>query len=167
MKVIILIGVSGSGKDTWIRENYTTKQGRGDLDALVFSADDHFTDEKGNYVFKPEELGLAHGRCLRGFVETLTFDRPYNEASLGGDECPIIINNTNTTVGEIAPYAALAFAYGCEVEFIFFDAPVEVCVKRNTHNVLEHTIRRKADNINALRKEWLPHWGKPTIVKTG
>lgn len=41
------------------------------------------------------------------------------------------IDATSLTPQERAPYIAMGRAYGCDVEAIFFEAPVEVCRERN------------------------------------
>ena len=41
------------------------------------------------------------------------------------------IDATNLTPQERAPYVAIGQAYGCEVEAVFFDVPLEVCRERN------------------------------------
>ena len=41
------------------------------------------------------------------------------------------IDATSLTPQERAPYLALGRAYGCEVEAVLFDVPVEVCRERN------------------------------------
>lgn len=81
MKVIILCGVSGSGKSTIAKEI-----GSG----YVVSADDFFM-ASGEYKFDPTMLPAAHGQCLRDFVGCLQY---------GCDT--IVVDNTNTTMMEVA-----------------------------------------------------------------
>ena len=38
---------------------------------------------------------------------------------------------THLTVAERAPYVSIARAYGCDLEAVFFDVPLEVCQARN------------------------------------
>lgn len=47
----------------------------------------------------------------------------------------VVVDNTNTTVAEIAPYAALALAYGHELEIVTLDCDPAIGAKRNTHGV--------------------------------
>jgi predicted kinase len=42
------------------------------------------------------------------------------------------IDATNLTPAERAPYIAIGKSYGCEIEAVFFDVPLEVCRERNT-----------------------------------
>ncbi len=138
IKVYIYCGVSGSGKSTHIRANHPT--------ARVCSADDFFLDSKGFYYFLASLLPVAHGKCLRTFVEDL------QNPNLTTD---IVVDNTNTTVAEIAPYAALALAYGAELQIVTLMCDVETATARNTHNVPHGAIVRMATNL-ASRE--LPPW---------
>ena len=128
MKVTILCGIPGSGKSTYTRKNHPG--------AFVVSADNF----PGLYEtletfpvqlkFNPSLLPAAHGKCLRDFVDVIE-DR---EASILGVSS-IVVDNTNTTVAEIAPYAALALAYGHDLEIVTLDCFPEDGARRNTHGV--------------------------------
>ena len=41
------------------------------------------------------------------------------------------VDATHLTVAERAPYVRIARAFGCDLEAVFFDVPVEVCQERN------------------------------------
>lgn len=93
MKVIMMSGVPGSGKSTLVARRWPG--------AVVFSADAYFMVD-GEYRFDPSRIGEAHCGCLRSFTETLQV----------ADVEVLVVDNTNLSVSEIAPYAALAQAYG-------------------------------------------------------
>jgi predicted kinase len=42
------------------------------------------------------------------------------------------IDATNLTPEERRPYIGIGKSYGCELEAVFFDAPLEICRQRNT-----------------------------------
>lgn len=139
-KVKILRGVPGSGKS-----HYTNDF----KDAIVVSADTYFM-VNGGYNFNKSKLGEAHKDCLKRFIAyiiTFKFD--------GG---LIIVDNTNITVAEIAPYYQIAAAYGWDVEIITFNAPVDLCIKRNVHNVSEEAIKQRhrlmETEENRFPKQW-------------
>ena len=154
VKVIILSGVPGSGKSTWVKENHA--------DATVCSADRYFM-RTGTYQFKVTELADAHGYCMRKFVEnlraatedgetcTIIVDNTIPQQILEncvlnyGETCTIIVDNTNTTSEEIVPYYAVAQAYGCEIELITFEADPALAAARNVHGV-------PAAGVNAMAK---------------
>ena len=124
MKVIILRGGSGVGKSTWIKNHY--------LYCQVFSADTFFVNADGDYNFEPSKLGEAHATCLRSFIEACQRP-PADPASFTGQPAVAIVDNTNTSVSEFAPYAQVAQVYGHDVNiFTFLYDPV-VAHKRNTH----------------------------------
>jgi predicted kinase len=142
MKATILIGTSGSGKSTWARSQC----------AKVVSADNYFTGPDGVYRFDPRDLGKAHGACLNAYVDALR---------AGKD---VIVDNTNTTLIEIAPYMALALATeGCEVEVRVFQIDPKVCASRNSHGVSMQTIEAMQARIIATLSNWPPFWPIPRI----
>lgn len=145
MKVIIMQGASGSGKSTYVSKI----EGR----TNVCSAD-HFFMVDGEYKFDPTKLGEAHASCMRDFLFALETAVQYQNAALdcGDDDYGIdavIVDNTNTTQVEMAPYVAVAAAYGFPVEIVRCVAPAAVCAKRNTHGVpvgaCEAMIKRMQD----------------------
>ncbi|MFA5049170.1 MAG: AAA family ATPase [Patescibacteria group bacterium] len=142
-KVVILCGVSGAGKSTRVKNEYQN--------SVVCSADYYFMVE-GEYKFNPKKLSEAHGQCLRSFVESI-----HMGASL------IVVDNTNTSVAEIAPYATLALAYGYELSIEIFKVDVDAAATRNLHGVPRETIIKMAQRIDSLEKK-LPSWWPKKII---
>jgi predicted kinase len=140
-KVIIMRGVSGSGKSTYARKHYPA--------AYKVSADDFFMKD-GEYKFDPKDLSKAHASCLQRFTNLVTHD-------YGGN---IVVDNTNTTAVEIAPYAALALAYGHELEIVTLDVPFNVAWGRNVHKVPLEVARPQFERLmretNSFPR-WWPH----------
>ena len=147
-KVVILCGASGSGKSTYARKvasGYNTLPG---FRASIDSADDYFY-VNGEYRFDPSKLPQAHAQCLCRFNEKVRTDSPAH-VDLGW---LLIVDNTNTTVAEIAPYAALALAYGFELEIVIFGGTFS-----NVHGVPPLAVARQRENIAGLRKQLPPWW---------
>jgi predicted kinase len=145
MRVIILAGCSGSGKTRYAKLLQETN--RPGVVAIV-SADKHFTDAVGNYEFKKEFLGRAHNECLLLYAKIL-YDCFYNPHP----ENPkiLVVDNTNTTEWEIAPYARLAEAYGCDVDIIAFISTDEpTCAKRNSHGVPLETVMNQKKRLKQM-----------------
>jgi predicted kinase len=136
VKVVIMQGVPGSGKSSYVKSLRPVA-------TVVCSADTFFeswSPETGaTYNFDPSKLGEAHGECLLSFVDAMEY------ANQDGDT--VVVDNTNTTAMEIAPYMALANAYGCEVEIVRVQCDPEIAAARNIHGVPLASIRRMADNI--------------------
>lgn len=137
MRVIIMSGISGAGKDTYIKGVHPTAQ--------VVSAD-HFFMVGGEYRFDPTKLGYAHASCMRDFI---TKCQKTNDAQvmLGRHSGHIIVNNTNTTTEEIAPYYSVAKAFGAEVTLLTLHCDPEIAAKRNVHGVPLQAIRAMAQRI--------------------
>lgn len=145
MIVYIMIGVPGSGKSTYIKKNLPG--------TTVMSADHFFTGEDGVYRFDPKRLGEAHGTTLRKFL---------TELSKGFD---IVVDNTNTTLVNIAPYEALASMHGATVRFVYIEADPTVAHSRCTHGVPLDTIVKASQQIASTFGQWPPYWTRPITVK--
>lgn len=141
-KVYILSGCSGSGKTSFA---YTHAYGndRGEvlcpewLDKRYVISTDEFFVHQGIYQFDPAKLGEAHAACMQRFVLLVTTNKPI-----------IIVDNSNTTTEEIAPYYSVARAFGYEVELVTTLCDPIVAYERCVHNVPLGTIRAQVRRIN-------------------
>jgi len=134
MKTVkILRGIPGSGKSTLARE----------MGEVTVSADDYFTVD-GVYSFNPRELPNAHQACWRRF---------YREAEAGTEV--IVVDNTNITAAEIAPYVLPAEANGYKIQIITIQADPVQAFNRNVHGVPFEVVLRMAERLNS---EVLPPW---------
>jgi predicted kinase len=141
----ILRGLPGSGKSTYA-EKFP--------DAEVFSADSfHMID--GVYRYDPKRAGLAHSECFKIFV--LAVLPPANI------QCrDFIVDNTSTTVAELAPYVRFCEAFGMDYEILYFMCSVETALLRNTHGVPDNTILAMHTN---LLTELVPSYWKQRIAR--
>ncbi|MGW8177479.1 MAG: AAA family ATPase [bacterium] len=149
MQVKILCGVSGSGKSTYIQNHFPS--------ATVCSAD-HFFMKNGEYQFDPSKLPMAHGACLRKFVGIVK-----QGSGIQPVEGTVVVDNTNTTVSEVAPYAALALAYGHDLEIIIIEAEPGMAHSRNAHGVPLPGVMGQHNRLVKLADQ-LPPWWKTTKV---
>jgi len=138
MMMRILRGVSGSGKSIMAAEM---------PQAVVVSADDFFMVD-GKYQFDVTKLGDAHGSCFRRAIEAL---------QAGKD---LVVDNTNCSVVEVAPYMLLAQAFGAETEIVRINCDPVVALARNTHGVPAKAIAAMAKAL----EEPLPLWYPPERV---
>jgi len=138
-KAIILIGPSGSGKSTFAKT----------LGHNIVSADIYFMRE-GEYRFDASKLPLAHASCLKRFIYLLM------------DYADVIVDNPNTTIAEVAPYIAIAQAYGYDVVVkVMRKLPLSECVARATHGNSEDNIWDQMMRIDAMMRTWprhFPNW---------
>jgi predicted kinase len=148
-KILIMRGLPGAGKSTWVKENYP--------DACICSADGYFLNENGDYVFDGEKISEAHAWCLRSFAETLSsIDR-------GESDSPdvVIVDNTCIRAWEISPYYNLASAYGHQVSIIQVDCDVPTAHSRNVHGV---PLERVETMHQGLSSEELPPFWEVQVV---
>jgi predicted kinase len=99
-KLIVMRGVSGSGKSTVAADIARQKGG------VVLSTDDFF-EKDGRYEFDPRKLPQNHAK-----------NQSRAEESMKNGVSPIIIDNTNTQAWEMKPYVAAALENGYEVEIV-------------------------------------------------
>lgn len=137
MKVWIMRGIPGCGKDTFIEREL--KQ----YDPIVICADDEHTFN-GKYEYRKERAEAAHNACLQTFVSL----------TIGRATTSLVINNTNIRMFEIAPYYRLAQAFGYEVQIFQFLCPPELGFRRNVHNVPRETIEMMARSMDPLPSFW-------------
>ena len=148
-KTLVLRGPSGVGKSRW-KKKFLERLPSSAL-AFSVSADDFFKDEEGNYVFDPMSLDKAHQSCFRNFMKYLLERYPQEEVF-------IIVDNTNTRVSELSPYATAAESFGWEVEVITLLADPAVCYARNQHRtpaaiiLAQHT--RTVEETPAIPRRW-------------
>lgn len=156
-KVIILSGVSGSGKSTIAKAVAHLADAVPDISVCIVSADSYFS-HNGEYRFDASKLSEAHGQCFKKFIQYL--DDPWTADTI------VIVDNTNTTEIEIAPYMLAAQAYGFDAEIQTIvpdpfrcnvDAYCLKCAARNVHGVPVNTISQQYARI-LTRK--LPPWWK-------
>jgi predicted kinase len=152
-KVKIMVSGSGGGKSTYIAKHFPT--------AEICSADHaHIDPVTGLYQYKVENQGRAHGTCLKKYVVLVHTHNPKSSTI-------IVVDNTNTTVGEIAPYAALALAYGHELELIVIKTPWEVAAERNVHKVPRSTVKAMFERLERLLKHLPPYWPVKEVSGVG
>lgn len=145
--VLILVGLPGSGKSKLAKE-------LGELhpNTRILSSDDHFMRD-GEYKFDPAKLGEAHDQCWSTFVsECNRWD--YWRLSDG----LLIVDNTNTSPFELAPYIRYATGLGVPVLTLFVKRRYELCLRDQTHGVSLETMQRMSKNLADTHRDFPAYW---------
>jgi predicted kinase len=142
--VVLAIGLPGSGKSSWFKRHNVTPLSSDLLRALLF--DDPTEQRFQDLVFSN----------LRSMLKArLIARRPMN-----------YVDATNLSSHERGGWIKLAKDYGYEVQAVFFDVPVEVCVARNQRRerkVPEDAMRRMAAKLK--QPSFDEGFSKITVVK--
>jgi predicted kinase len=109
MRIVVLVGLPGSGKSTYLERLGATGLSSDEVRKLL--ADDETDQTIHERVFQTVRYLLR---------QRLAIGRPVT-----------YIDATNLTPEERRPYIGIGKSYGCEVEAVFFDVPLEVCRERN------------------------------------
>ncbi|KAK6173334.1 hypothetical protein SNE40_016805 [Patella caerulea] len=130
--LVLLRGLPGSGKSHLAREIV----GNG----IILSTDDYFIKD-GIYMFEPNDLTTAH---------TWNKQRAINAMEAGTN--PVIIDNTNTKIWEMKPYAKSASQNGYNIVIIEPDTPWKFKARelqaKNIHGVSKDVINKMKDRYD-------------------
>src|ERR1039457_3698931 len=113
MRIVVLVGLPGSGKSTYLEQMGVRGLSSDGIRQLL--ADDE-TDQ------------TIHVRVFQTLRYLL-------EQRLAIGRAVTYIDATNLTPEERRPYLAIGRTWGCDVEAVFFDVPLAVCVDRNARRL--------------------------------
>jgi predicted kinase len=126
--VVLAIGMPGSGKTTWFRRRGVTPLSSDLLRNILF--DD---------VEEQRYQGLVFS-TLRSLLRARLIARmPWN-----------YVDATNLSVHERRQWIKMAKSFGYEVQAVFFDVPLDVCLDRNRQrdrSVSEDVMRKMAEKL--------------------
>ena len=134
MRVVVLCGLPGSGKSTYLDGLNVTALSSDHLRKLLI--DDETDQSIHAQVFETLRYLLR---------QRLALGRPVT-----------YIDATNLTPEERHPYIAIGRAYGSEIEAVFFNVPLETCLERNRQrprSVPEDAVRTMAAKLKAPSEE--------------
>ena len=126
--VVLAIGMPGSGKTTWFRRRGVTPLSSDLLRNILF--DD---------VEEQRYQGLVFSTLRSLLRARLIAKMPWN-----------YVDATNLSIHERRQWIKMAKSFGYEVQAVFFDVPLEVCLDRNRQrdrSVSEDIMRKMAERL--------------------
>jgi predicted kinase len=142
--VVLAIGLPGSGKSSWFKRHNITPLSSDMLRSLLF--DDPTEQRFQDLIFSN----------LRSMLKArLIAKRPLN-----------YVDATNLTPHERQSWIKLGHDYGYEVQAVFFDVPLEVCLERNhkrERTVADDVMRRMSAKLKPPTFE--EGFSKITVVR--
>ena len=125
MRLVITVGLPGSGKSTYLARLGANAISSDEIRRLI--ADDPLDQSMNARIFSIIRY-LIRQRIAAG--------RPVT-----------YVDATHLTPWERKPYVVLAQRYGCRLEALYFDVPIDICISRNqarARAVPEAAIRKMA-----------------------
>jgi predicted kinase len=134
--VVLAIGLPGSGKTTWFRRRGVTPLSSDLLRNILF--DD---------VEEQRYQGLVFSTLRSLLKARLIAHMPWN-----------YVDATNLSIHERSQWIKMAKSFGYEVQAVFFDVPLDVCLERNSK-------RDRAVSSDVMRK--MAEKLKPPVFEEG
>jgi predicted kinase len=126
--VVLAIGLPGSGKTTWFKRRGVTPLSSDLLRTILF---DDITEQRYQGLVFSTLRSLLRARLIAKM--------PWN-----------YVDATNLSSHERRQWIKMARSFGYEVQALFFDVPLEVCMERNRRrerSVQEEVMRRMAEKL--------------------
>jgi len=127
MKLGLTVGLPASGKSTWLREQ--------SLDAL--------SSDRVRALLTGDETNQSINRLVFGTLRRLC------EARLRAGAAETWIDSTALAPWERRCWIRWAELHGCEIECVYFDVPLEECLRRNAAR--ERVVPESAMQVMAAR----------------
>jgi predicted kinase len=142
--VVLTIGLPGSGKTTWFKRRGVVPLSSDLLRTLLF---DDITEQRWQGLVFSTLRSLLRARLIAKM--------PWN-----------YVDATNLSPHERRQWIKMAKSFGYDVQAVFFDVPLEVCLDRNRkreRTVSEDVMRKMAERLRA--PDFKEGFSKITVVR--
>ena len=142
--VVLTIGLPGSGKTTWFKRRGVTPLSSDLLRTLLF---DDIAEQRWQGLVFSTLRSLLRARLIAKM--------PWN-----------YVDATNLSPHERRQWIKMAKSFGYDVQAVFFDVPLEVCLERNKRRertVSEDVMRKMAERLRA--PDFKEGFSKITVVR--
>ncbi len=142
--VVLTIGLPGSGKTTWFKRRGVTPLSSDMLRSILF---DDITEQRYQGLVFSTLRSLLRARLIAKM--------PWN-----------YVDATNLSPHERRQWIKMAKSFGYDVQAVFFDVPLEVCLERNRkreRTVAEDVMRKMAERLKA--PDFREGFSKITLVR--
>jgi predicted kinase len=128
--VVLAIGLPGSGKTTWFKRRGVTPLSSDMLRSILF---DDITEQRYQGLVFSTLRSLLRARLIAKM--------PWN-----------YVDATNLSPHERRQWIKMAKSFGYDVQAVFFDVPLEICMERNSkreRTVNDETMKKMAERLRA------------------
>ena len=142
--VVLTIGLPGSGKTTWFKRRGVTPLSSDLLRSLLF---DDISEQRWQGLVFSTLRSLLRARLIAKM--------PWN-----------YVDATNLSPHERRQWIKMAKSFGYDVQAVFFDVPLEVCLERNKRRertVSEDVMKKMAERLRA--PDFKEGFSKITVVR--
>ena len=142
--VVLTIGLPGSGKTTWYKRRGVTPLSSDMLRTILF---DDITEQRYQGLVFATLRSLLRARLIAKM--------PWN-----------YVDATNLSAHERRQWIKMAQSFGYEVQAVYFDVPLAVCLERNAQRdrpVSEEAMKRMAEKLKA--PDFDEGFAKITVVR--
>ena len=147
--------------------------------ATIVCSADHWFEKLAGYQFDPAQLPAAHNACLRKFINvcgsaqhssqqvTILRGIPGSGKSTfikAHPQLAIVVDNTSPHATNVAPYWAVASAYGLSCKIITLRCDPVVAAARCQHGVPADRIATMAVLMEEQEKLFPPWWTNEIVL---